>query len=317
MKTHKAYRLHSYGGPDSIKLDDVAIPKPGVGQVLVAVGAVGINPYDWKIREGYLRDMLKLELPTVLGADFVGTVTERGEGSQRFNVGERVMGVSTALGAYAEHIAIDEALLARVPKSLSDVDAAILPVPVLTAWTGLHAAGELRPGMKVLVHGASGVCGAFAVQLAKAAGASVIATGSGKNRDYVLSIGAEEYFDYKTERFEDHVDHVDLVLDYAGSEMVARSWKVVKADGAVVSSAAYDVTATAPAGVRAFFALLQPNAEVLEKFGEQAAAGKIRYQIAQTLSRGELLRGIESNKSGGNNGRIIVDFKQAGKAATA
>jgi NADPH:quinone reductase-like Zn-dependent oxidoreductase len=317
MKTHKAYRLHSYGGPDTIKLDDVTIPTPGVGQVLVAVGAVGINPYDWKIREGYLRDMLKLELPVVLGADFVGTVTERGEGSQRFNVGDRVMGVSMALGAYADHIAIDEALLARVPKSLSDVDAATLPVPVLTAWSGLHAAGELRPGMKILVHGASGVCGAFAVQLAKAAGASVIATGSGKNRDYVLSIGADEFFDYKTERFEDRVDNVDLVLDYAGSEMVARSWKVVKANGAVVSSAAHDVTSTAPAGVRAFFAFLQPNVEVLEKIGEQAAAGKIRYQIAQTLSRNELLGGIEANKSGGNNGRIIVNFKQARKAATA
>ncbi len=129
MNMHKACRLHAYGGPDCITLDKVPVPVPGPAQVLVAVSAVPVNPFDWKIREGYVKDHLPLELLAVLGVDFVGTVAALGTDARRLAVGDRVMTMSTSLGAHAEHIAVDEAILARVPSALGDVEAATLPIP--------------------------------------------------------------------------------------------------------------------------------------------------------------------------------------------
>ena len=314
MDTQKAYRLHSYGGPECIRLDDVPVPKPGHSEVLVAVSAVGMNPFDWKIREGYVKDFLPLQLPTTLGVDFSGTVAALGEGSSRFKVGDRVMALSNSLGAYAENIAVDEKILARVPDTLSDVDAATLPIPAGTAWQSLHAAGEVRPGMKILIHGASGIVGAFAVQFAKAEGATVIGTASAKNREYVLGLGADEFIDYQTEKFEERVKNIDLVLDYVligGAENTTdRSWSVLKPNGAVVSVADTSIMGKVPNGLRGFFPNVEPNATQCEVVAEQLASGKIKSKVAQVFGRSELVKAMEINKAGGTTGRLIVDFKR-------
>ena len=315
MATQKAYRLHSYGGPECIRLDDVPVPVPDKGQVLVAVSAVGMNPFDWKIREGYVKDVLILKLPKTLGVDFVGTVAALGEGSSRFKVGDRVMTMSRSLGAYAEHIAVDESILAHVPDALSDIDAATLPIPGLTAWQAAHTAGEIRPGMRVLVHGASGTTGAFAVQFAKAAGASVTGTASAKNRDYVMSLGADAFIDYRTEKFEDRVEDNDLVLDFVlvGGDMntTDRSWSVLKPNGAIVSVADPAILGKIPDGYRGFFPTIEADAARLEKIADQLATGKLKSKVAQVFRRDELLDAMEINRAGGTTGRLIVDFKAA------
>ena len=314
MSTHKAYRLHSYGGPECIRLDDVPVPGPGPSQVLVAVSAVGMNPFDWKIREGHVRDHVPLQLPVTLGVDFVGTVAALGETSSRFKPGDRVMTMSTSLGAYAEHIAVDEKILARVPAALGDVDAATLPIPALTAWQTLHTAGEVRPGMRILIQGASGIVGAFAVQFAKAAGAMVIGTASAKNRDYVMGLGADEFIDYQSEKFEDRAEDIDLVLDYVligGSENTTdRSWSVLKPDGAIVSVADPTIMGKIPAGFRGFFPTIEADASNLEAIAEQLATGKIKSKVARVFDRSQLVEAMEINKAGGTTGRLIVDFKR-------
>jgi NADPH:quinone reductase-like Zn-dependent oxidoreductase len=317
MATMKAYRLHSYGGPETYTLDEVPTPKPGKGQVLVAVSTVAVNPFDWKLREGYLKNFMPLPLPTILGIDVVGTVAALGEGSSRFKVGDRVMTMSRALGAHAEYIAVDETILARVPKSLSDEEAATLPAPTLTAWTVLHAAGEVRPGMKILIHGASGVTGAFAVQYAKAAGAEVIGTASAKNRDYVLSLGADKFIDYQTEKFEEQVKNADLVFDFVlngdDRNTTGRSWSVLKPNGAFVTVAdpMSIMGGKIPPGKRGFFPQVLPDAAILEKLAQQVADKKIKSKIAQVFPRKDLVKAMEINKAGGTAGRLIVDFKKA------
>ncbi|KAK9782237.1 putative Enoyl reductase (ER) domain-containing protein [Seiridium cardinale] len=313
MNTQKAYRLHSYGGPECMHLDDVPVPKPGPSQVLVAVSAVGMNPFDWKIREGYLQDALPLQLPATLGVDFSGTVVALGEDCSHLKAGDRVMTMSTSLGAFAENVAVEEGILTRVPAALSDVDAATLPIPASTAWTTLHLTGEVRPGMRILVHGASGIVGAFAVQFAKAAGAIVIGTASAKNREYVMGLGADEFIDYQTEQFEDRAKNIDLVLDYVltgGTDNTTdRSWGVLKPGGAIVSVADPSITGKVPPGVRGFFPEIQPIPTQLEIIAEELASGKVKSKVARVFSRGELVEAMEINKAGGTTGRLIVDFK--------
>lgn len=316
MTTMKAYRLHSYGGPECIKLDEVPVPTPGPSEVLIAISAVGMNPFDWKIREGYVRDMMPLPLPYTLGVDFSGTVVAVGKEASRVKVGDRVMTMSTGLGAFAEYIAVEEAIVAQVPEALSFEEAATLPIPAGTAWQSLHTAGEVRPGMKILIQGASGIVGAFAIQFAKALGATVVATASGKNREYVMGLGADQFIDYQKEKFEEHVKDVDLILDYiliggGGDDTTSRSWSVLKPNGAVVSLADPSITGNIPAGYRGFFPRIEPDANQFEAFAEQLARGEIKSKIAQVFPRSELIKAMEINKAGGTTGRLIVDFKRA------
>ena len=313
MITHKAYRLHSYGGPGCIQLDDVPVPTPGQSQALVAVSMVGMNPFDWKIREGYVRDQLPLQLPATLGVDFFGTVVALGEGCSRLKVGDRVMTMSTSLGAFAEHIAVAEDILARVPATLDDASAATLPIPALSAWQALHTAGEIRSDMTILIHGASGTVGAFAVQFANAAGARVIATASGKNREFVIGLGADTFINYKTDNLEQLTKDVDLVLDFilvgGNKNAMNRSWSVLKSGGAIVSLADPNILRLIPTGIRGFFPSIQPDADLLEAIADQLATGKVKSTVAQTFNRSELVKAMEINKAGGTTGRLIVDFK--------
>ncbi len=188
MTTNRVLRLNIYGGPDALEPAQAPVPQPADGQVLVQVRAAGVNGLDWKLREGFLRDAMPLPLPAVLGLEFAGEVMEAGPNSA-FRVGDRVLGPLSGIGAYADVVAVDEANLARTPAALSDVEAAALPVVALTAAQVLEAAGPLQSGTRVLIHGAAGGVGGFAVQLAKAAGALVWATVSVRSPDQVMGRG--------------------------------------------------------------------------------------------------------------------------------
>ncbi len=199
----RALRLHGYGEREGLRVDDVAPPSPQGGEVLVAVKAAGVNPLDHKLAAGWLRQGFALTLPATLGLELAGEVVALGPSAiGRFAVGDRVMGLAR-MNAYADLAAVPEAGLVGTPAGLSDVLAASIPVAALTAWQILRVVGELRPGCTVLVHGASGGVGGFAVQLAKASGARVLATTATESVDYVRGLGADVVFDRRVERFEE------------------------------------------------------------------------------------------------------------------
>ena len=309
MKRNRAYRIHDYGGPDALRLDEIAIPSPGSGQILVEVKAAGVNPLDWKVREGMLKDMVPLTLPAVLGSELAGVVVSTGTAASRFKVNDRIMG-PVGFGAYADYAIVDEATLCLVPDSLMNVQAAAIPVAALTAWQALRAAGELRHGHRVLIHGAAGAVGGFAVQFAKAAGATVLATASATSLDHVLGLGADEVVDYRAKRFEERARGFDLVLDLVGGETLDRSWQVLAPDGAVVSTAAPDIAARSPAGQRGLWFSMQPDAERLSQIARQVAEGRLRSTIAETVDVSGVPAAVERTRTGHAPGKIVADFSR-------
>ena len=308
MQTMKAYRIHAYGGPEVLKLDQAPIPTPAAGQVLVKVGAAGVNGLDWKVREGYVRDAFPLALPATLGIELAGVVAGVGPGTLRLKLGDRVMGPLMGQGAYAEFAVVDEVKLALTPEGLSDIEAAAIPVAALAAWQALRAAGEIRPGQRILIHGAAGGVGGFAVQFAKAAGAVVLAVASAASAAYVKSLGADVVIDRDAERFEDRAAGVDLVLDLVGGEALDRSWSVLAADGAVVSTAAPDIAARTPAGRRGLWFMMRPDHAQLREIAEGVVEGKFRSTLAEVVAPTDLPAALQRNMTGHAPGKMVADF---------
>ena len=269
MRTMKTVCIYSYGGPEVLVYEDAPRPHPVVGEVLVQVHAAGINPVDWKIREGHLREMLHHTLPLVLGWDVSGVLVAVGPGVTRLKVGDEVFSRPDISrdGAYAEFIVIKESEVALKPKSIDHIHAAALPLAGLTAWQSLFDAGGLSSGQRVLIHGASGGVGTLAVQLAKWKGARVIGTALAHNHEFLRELGVDQVIDYNTERFEEAVQPVDVILDTVGGDTQERSWKVLKPGGILVSIANPPAVETAKAhGVRQAFVFTQPNAAQLAEF---------------------------------------------------
>ncbi|HEY9104812.1 NADP-dependent oxidoreductase [Chitinimonas sp.] len=308
MKTIRALTLTNYGGVDATRIATVAAPIAGPGQVLVSVRAAGINGLDWKVREGYVRDAFPIALPATLGIELAGVVAAVGEGVSRFKVGERVMGPLGGLGAYAELVAVDEAKLTHIPDALDDHTAAALPVAALAAWQSLHLAGPVQSGQRVLVHGAGGGLGAFAVQFAKQQGVYVVATAAGKDVAAVRDLGADEVIDYQTQRFEAQVANIDLVLDYAGGEVLDRSWQVLRPTGVVVGTTSPDILARTPAGRRGLWFIMKPDAAQLAHIAQQVVAGSLQARVGEVVPFAELPAAIERNRVGPRRGKAVVDF---------
>jgi NADPH:quinone reductase-like Zn-dependent oxidoreductase len=308
MKPNRALRIHAYGGPEGLKLDEIPVPIPAAGQVLVQVKAAGVNGLDWKIREGFVRDAFPLALPAVLGIELAGMVIQTGPDVSRLTVGDRVMGSLGGLGAYADYVAIDEAKLSLTPEPLTDVAAAALPVATLTAWQALRADGEIKPGHRVLIHGAAGGVGGFAVQFAKAAGATVFATASGTSREHVLSLGADTVIDRSADRFEDRAKNIELVLDLVGGETLDRSWQILTPDGVIVSTAAPDVAARAPTGRRGRWFMMQGDPQRLRAIADAVISGTVRSTIAEVTGFAGLAAAIERNQRGHAPGKMVLDL---------
>ena len=229
-----AVRVHQFGGLEAIVYEEVSRPVPGAGQVLVRVKAAGVGPWDAWVRAG--KSVLPQPLPLVLGSDLAGIIEEVGPGISHFRPGEAVFGVTNAqfTGAYAEYAVADAARIAPKPRRLSDVEAASVPVVASTAWQMVFDYGHLDSTKRVLVHGAAGNVGAYAVQLAKRAGAEVIATAYTHDVEEVRTLHADHVIDVQTARFEDRVKDVDVVLDTVGGETLDRSFAVLKPGGVLV-----------------------------------------------------------------------------------
>lgn len=306
---NRALLIHAYGGRDAVQIASVAMPEPAHDEVLVRVHAAGINGLDWKIRDGALKEVFALPLPITLGVELVGVVTAVGDGVSGFAVGDRVMGTLGALGAYADHVAVAAAKLAQVPAALDDVQAAAIPVAALTAWQALFEAGELREGQTVLIHGASGGVGGYAVQFAKRAGARVICTASAVNADYVRALGADQVIDYRSGNFWEHVMDAALVLDLVGGATLADSWQVLANGGMIVSTAAPEIMAQIPAGKRGAWLMMRPDGRQLGDIAAWIAAGEIKSRISEVVELADAAAAIERNKTGHGAGKAVIKFQ--------
>ena len=309
MKTMQAVRIHTYGGPEVLKYEEVPLPKPGPGEALVRVHAAGVNPVDWKIREGYFKGRLKHSLPLILGWDLSGVVEATGSGVEGLKKDDEVYSrPDTARdGAYAEYIAVRETEVALKPKSIGHIHAAAIPLAALTAWQSLFDSAGLRAGQKVLIHAAAGGVGSFAVQLAKWKGAYVIGTASKRNQDVVRKLGADETLDYQTTRFEDVVHDVDVVFDTIGGDTQKRSWKVLKKGGILVSIVGPASGEEAAAhGVRQASVFVQPSATQLTELAKLVESGKLRPVVETVLPLSEARHAHELSQAGHTRGKIVL-----------
>jgi NADPH:quinone reductase-like Zn-dependent oxidoreductase len=308
MNTVRALLLTEYGGSETINISAVEKPVAGPGQVLVRVHAAGVNGLDWKVREGYVRDAFPLQLPTILGIELAGVVEAVGENVTRLRKGDRVMGSLGSLGAYAELVAVNEANLSLVPDALDLVQAAALPVASVAAWQSLHFAGPIRPGQRILIHGAAGGLGGFAVQYAHQAGAVVYATALAGHAEYVRGLGADHVIAYDQAQFESSVRDIDLVLDYIGGEVLSRSWSVLADDGAIVSTASPAILASTPAGRRGLWFINTPDAARLHIIAEEVARGRLQSKISEVVDFEALPAAIERNRTQPQLGKTVVKF---------
>lgn len=309
----KAVRIYAYGGQDQLKFEDAPMPQVGDKDVLVRVVASSINPVDWKVREGYLKEMLPLTFPFVLGWDVSGIVEAVGNAVTTFKPGDAVYSRPNIArnGTYAEYIAIDENEIAFKPNTITHGSAASLPLAGITAWDVLVKAGEIKAGDRVLIHAASGGVGSLAVQLAKARGAYVISTTSSKNTALVKSLGADEVIDYRQQAFEQIAHDVDIVFDTLGGEVQEKSWQVLKPNGILVSIVSPPPVERATAHkVRSAFVFIEPDAQVLAELATLVDTGKIRPIIAAEFALEDILKAHALSESGHAVGKIVL---QVGK----
>jgi NADPH:quinone reductase-like Zn-dependent oxidoreductase len=282
METMKAVRIHEYGGREALILEDAPRPDPAKDEVLIRVEATSVNPFDCAVRAGYLAGYYSYNFPLILGLDVSGVVEAVGSETKGFSIGDAVYARShpSKNGSYAEYISLPASLVALKPRSLDHIQSAAVPQAAYSAWYALTEVAKLAAGQTVLIDGAAGGVGTFAVQFAKSRGARVIGTCSAQNLDFLVSLGADEVIDYNATRFEDVVHDVDVVLDLVGDmgdNTQSRSWKVLKPGGTLAS-------------------LVQPpSQEVAAEHHVQGSFvnaegcdGKILTQIAALIDGGEL-----------------------------
>jgi len=311
MENMKAVRVHNYGGPEVLRFEDAPRPTPGSGELLIRVHAASVNPIDWKVRAGYMKDYIPLPLPFILGWDVSGVVEAVGSGVTKFKNGDEVYArpdvTAHGYGAYAEYVVAKETETALKPKSIDHVHAAAIPVGAVTAWRALFDAAGLREGQKVLIHGAAGGVGSFAVQLAKWKGAHVIGTASGRNQAFLRELGVDEPIDYERTRFEDVVHDVDVVLDTLAGDIQKRSWKVLKKGGILVSIVAPpSADEAAKHSVRSAFFSAHPSSSQLSEIAKLVDAGKLKSVVETVLPLSDARRAHELNETGHARGKTVL-----------
>ena len=305
----KCVCIFNYGGPEVLKYTDAPRPRCGPGEVLIQVHAAGVNPIDWKIREGHLKGMLAHELPLILGWDVSGVVVGTGTGTSRLREGDEVFSRPDILrdGAYADFVVVKETEVALKPRTIDHIHAASLPLVGLAAWQSLVEAAKLTSGQRVLVHAAAGGVGSIAVQLAKARGAHVIGTASARNHDYLQQLGVDEIIDYEATRFEDAVQSVDVVLDTIGGDTQERSWKTLKPGGMLVSLASQPSAETAAKlGLRQAYVFVQPSAAQLGELAKLVDTGKLKTDVETVLPLAEAKQAQILSQGGHTRGKIVL-----------
>lgn len=303
----KAVQINEFGGPDVMKVQDAPVPVPAVGQVLVRIAASAVNPADWKVREGYMKDMMAWTFPVTLGTEFSGVVEALGEGVTGFAPGDEVYGFSVVRGAFAEYAAVDAATLAKKPAWLDMVQAAALPVGVLTSGP-VFEAGNVGKGSKLLVHAAAGGVGHILVQLAKAKGAEVTALGSPGNLAYLKSIGADHVVDRTTD-YAATLGGFDVVVDGFGPATHAKSWGLLVPNGILVALTAPPSQEDAAAhGVRAVMTFGSFNAADLAEAADMVKAGTLKIEVQSVYPADRATEAMAEVEGGQVRGKVVITF---------
>jgi NADPH:quinone reductase-like Zn-dependent oxidoreductase len=305
----KAIVIHEYGGPEILKYEDVPRPKPKDDQLLIRVVAAGVNPVDGMIRSGLFDKDRSRAFPIILGGDVAGVVEKIGSKVTKFKAGDPVFAYVSLdnSGGYAQYALVKEGEAAPKPKSLTYVEAAAVPIVALTAWQALIDGAKLRAGQTILIHGGSGGVGSFAVQIAKARGAKVIATASTANQDLLKELGADISIDYTKHKFEDLAKDVDVVLDSIGKDTLARSYGVVKKGGFIVSLVARPNQAELDThGIRGAALSVEPSSDELAEIGRLIDEKKIRVVVSQTFPLSEAIKAQEQVATGHTRGKIVL-----------
>lgn len=309
MSMMKAVRIHAYGGPEVLTYEEAPMPVAGADEVLVRVHAASVNPFDWKVRRGYLAAYFNHALPLILGWDVSGVVEAVGSEVTSVAPGDAVFGQAdiTRDGAYAEYIAVKAALVVPKPAGISHAQAAALPLAANAAWRCLVDSANIASGQSVLIHGGAGGVGTFAVQLAKWRGAHVIATASANNLDFLRELGADEVIDYNATRFEEAAPAVDLVIDTIGGETQQRSWNICRSGGMLLSLVeAPSADEGAARGVRHELVGAYPDPGILAQLAGLVNDGTIRSIISATYPLHELPQAHMQSESLHTRGKLVI-----------
>ncbi len=311
----KAAQMDQYGGATVVTTVSGA-PKPTIAptQVLVEVAAAGVNPFDWKVREGLVRQMAELTFPgAVLGGDFSGVVSEVGAEVNDVSIGDEVYGQAGALssrGSFAQFAPVAQSSMGPKPDSLSATEAAALPLVGVSAYQALVEILQLNPGQKILIHGGAGGIGSVAIQLAKHLGAQVATTASASDADYVKNLGADNVIDYHQQSFKDEISNYDAVFDTIGGETFAQSFEVLRAGGAIVSmSAAADPILDAKFHVTSTGMFTQVTTARLAKLTGLVNRGVIKVHIDRTFPLEQAAEALQYLKTAHARGKVVIEVK--------
>lgn len=282
----RAIVINAYGGKEELAEAKVDLPALEADQILVKTAATSINPIDWKLREGYLKQMFPWQFPIILGWDIAGEVVEVGAEVSDFNIGDAIYArpETTPFGTYADYAIVDATLAALKASNQTFAEAAAVPLAGLTAYQALFDHGDLKAGQKVLIHAGAGGVGTYAIQLAKAVGAYVITTASPSNHELLRTLGADEVIDYHTTDFETTLSDIDLVFDTMGGDVQRKSYTVLKPNGRLVTILSVeDEAAGKEKNITAKAIWLRTNGEQLKELAALIEDGKVKSVIGATF----------------------------------
>ncbi len=306
----KAAQINKYGGSEVVVINKNALkPTVSPGQLIVEIHAAGVNPVDWKIREGYMRQVIQLQFPATLGGDFSGVVAEAG--TSGFKKGDEVYGAARVMGggsgSFAEFASVDTKVIALKPKNISHVEAAALPLTGVSAWQALVDHAGLTEGKKILIHGGAGGIGTIAIQLAKYLEAYVATTVNAKDLPYVQELGADEAIDHKKLPFEDVFHNYDAVFDPVGGETYEKSFKVLRKGGIIVSMLEQPrQDLMKKYGVNAIGQYTQINSERLSRVAELAEKGAIKVHVDKIFPLERAGEALDYLQRGHPRGKVVL-----------
>jgi NADPH:quinone reductase-like Zn-dependent oxidoreductase len=303
MATMNAVQIHSFGGPEVLRVERVTRPEPGPGELLVRVYAASVNPVDTYTRAGETTGFTGVKVPYIPGFDVSGVVEATGDGVKSFRKGDAVFAMLdlTRGGGYAEYAIVRESEAAPKPKKLTHEQAAAVPLTALTAWQALFDTANLEKGQTVLIHAGAGGVGTMAIQLAKWKGAKVIATASAANHDYLKQLGADVVIDYRTQKFEELARDVDVVLDPVGGDTQARSVGVLKNGGTLVSIVGLGGAARRSTAIKARAILVKPDGATLARIGEL-----VTPTVSHTFTLAQVQDAHVQSETGRTRGKIVL-----------
>ncbi|TPE46276.1 NADP-dependent oxidoreductase [Pontibacter mangrovi] len=312
-KQMRAAVYNTFGGPENVHVQTIDVPEPGEGEVMVRIKAAGVNPVDYAVREGYLKDFLPTQFPVIPGWDVAGEIVERGYSARRFNVGEQVYAYArrpvVQYGTFAEYIVLPESYLTGRPLNVSWEEAAGIPLVGLTAFQSLFDAGQLQDRQSVLILGASGGVGSMAIQLAKVKGATVVGVASAQNHAYMRNLGADYTITYKDTHVGEAVKQllpggVDLIFDCASGETLMQSLQALKPNGKLVSILNHG-TDLDPS-IDFSYVFVEPNTRQLDILRELTEAGQLHVPVSKKYTLDETVEAMKQIQTQHTTGKIVI-----------